>query len=64
MFKKKIRLDKATVWEWMEHGIQQGWITEPFCNTHDGDPYMTEAEEAEWEEGGDPCMPVFKILYN
>ena len=62
MFKKKISLDKATVWEWIDHGIQQGWITEPFCYTHDGDPYMTEEEEAEWEEGGDPCSPVTKFL--
>jgi hypothetical protein len=64
MFKKKIVAIPETteVWEWMEFGIQKGWVTEPFCNTHDGDPYMTEEEEAEWEEGGDPCMPVFKIL--
>lgn len=65
MFKKKnvphISED-TTVWEWMEFGIQKGWVTEPFCNTHDGDPYMTEEEEEEWEQGGDPCMPVFKIL--
>ena len=44
MFKKKISLEKATVWEWLDHGIKQGWITEPFCYTHDGDPYMTEDE--------------------
>ncbi len=62
MFNKKNIADKTEVWEWMEFGIQKGWVTEPFCNTHDGDPYMTEEEEAEWEEGGDPCMPVFKIL--
>jgi hypothetical protein len=30
--------------------------------THDGDQYMTEEEEAEWEEGGDPCCPVVKWL--
>jgi hypothetical protein len=30
--------------------------------THDGDPYMSKEEEEEWEEGGDPCCPVFKIL--
>jgi hypothetical protein len=62
MFKKKSIPDKIEVWEWMEFGIQKGWITEPFCNTHDGDPYMTEEEEAEWDEGGDPCMPVVKFL--
>lgn len=48
--------------EWLSHGIEKGWITEPFCNTHDGDPYMTEEEEQEWEEGGDPCCHVVKFI--
>jgi hypothetical protein len=46
---------------WLENGIERGWITEPFCNTHEGDPYMTKEEEDEWEEGGDPCQVVLKI---
>ena len=46
---------------WLHNGIDRGWITESFCNTHDGDPYMTEEEYKEWEEGGDPCQVVFKI---
>ena len=46
---------------WLDNGIERGWITEPFCNTHDGDPYMTEEEQQEWEDGGDPCQVVFKI---
>lgn len=50
------------VWAWLQIGIDKGWVTEPFCNTHDGDPYMTEEEEQEWEDGGDPCLPVIKIL--
>lgn len=49
-------------WAWLQVGIDNGWVTEPFCHTHDGDPYMTEEEEQEWEEGGDPCMPVVKLL--
>jgi hypothetical protein len=48
--------------EWLGKGVASGWITEPFCNTHDGDPYMTEEEEQEWEDGGDPCMVVVKLL--
>lgn len=50
------------VWTWLQVGIDKGWVTEPFCYTHDGDPYMTEEEEKEWEDGGDPCAPVIKIL--
>jgi hypothetical protein len=46
---------------WLHNGIDRGWITEPFCNTHDGDPFMTEEESQQWEEGGDPCQVVFKI---
>jgi hypothetical protein len=49
-------------YDWLEIGIANKWISEPFCYTHDGDPYMTEEEEKEWEEGGDPCAPVIRIL--
>ena len=57
-----IDLDKLQFWAWLEMGINKGWVTEPFCNTHDGDPYMTEEEEKEWEDGGDPCLHVVKLL--
>ncbi len=46
---------------WLQNGIQRGWVSRPFCNTHEGDPYMTEEEENEWEEGGDPCQVVVKV---
>ena len=46
---------------WIENGIERGWITEPFCNTHDGDPYMSEEELEEWDQGGDPCQVVIRI---
>lgn len=48
--------------EWIHYGVQKKWISEPFCNTHSGDPYMTEEEEQEWEDGGDPCLHVVKLL--
>jgi hypothetical protein len=54
--------DREAVWQWLQIGIDNGWVTEPFCYTHDGDPYMSEEEEKEWEDGGDPCAPVIKIL--
>jgi hypothetical protein len=46
---------------WLENGIERGWVTEPFCNTHEGDPYMDKEEQEEWEAGGDPCQVVLKI---
>jgi hypothetical protein len=49
---------------WLNNGIDRGWITEPFCNTHEGDPYMTKEESEEWEAGGDPCQVVIKINDN
>ena len=49
---------------WLENGIERGWVTPPFCNTHEGDPYMTQEEEDEWEAGGDPCQVVIKINNN
>ena len=49
---------------WLENGIERGLVTEPFCNTHEGDPYMNEEEQKEWEEGGDPCQVVIKIKEN
>ena len=51
---------KMDYFEWRDLGIFNGWISEPFCDTHDAG-YLTEEEEKEWEEGGDPCMPVFRI---
>jgi hypothetical protein len=55
-------LDFDELFDWLKHGIDKGWVTEPFCYTHDGDPYMSEEEQQEWEDGGDPCAPVIKLL--
>ena len=60
--KKESNLDEFEIW--LENGINRGWITEPFCNTHDGDSYMSKEEQEEWEEGGDPCQVVIKIKTN
>lgn len=48
--------------DWLQIGIDKGWVTSPFCHTHDGDPYMTAEEEQEWEDGGDPCCFVIKLV--
>ncbi len=46
---------------WLQEGLEKQWVTEPFCTTHDGDPYMSEEEAKEWEDGGDPCCHVVKF---
>jgi hypothetical protein len=58
--KEEFNIDEFEIW--LTNGIKRGWVTEPFCNTHEGDPYMSEEETQEWEEGGDPCQVVIKIL--
>jgi len=46
--------------DWRDLGIANGWISEPFCDTHDV-KFLTEEEEQAWENGEDPCMMVFRI---
>ena len=48
--------------EWLKIGVSNGWVSQPFCHTHDGDPYMTIDEEKQWEEGDDPCLVVLKVI--
>ena len=51
--------------EWMQVGIDRGWISPGYCATHDGGyDYLTDEEKVEYEEGGDPCEPVFRVLNN
>jgi hypothetical protein len=46
--------------EWLKYGYDQNWISDVFCNTHEGGP-MTEEEEQEWNEGGDPCSFQIRV---
>lgn len=54
-------IDEEKFGAWLRQGIDSGWITEPFCNTHDNDPGMTQEEQQEWENGFDPCQHVLRI---
>jgi len=47
--------------EWMKFGYDKGWVSDVFCNTHDGGP-MTDEEQKEWEDGGDPCSFNVRVL--
>lgn len=48
---------------WLRNGIERGWITDPFCVTHDGGyEFMTDEERQEWEDGGDPCQHVVRLI--
>lgn len=46
--------------EWLNRGIDAGWITPMTCWTHDTFE-ITEEEEKEMDEGGDPCIPIVRL---
>ena len=51
-------------WDWYQIGIDNDWITPTFCSTHDGGTdYWTTEEAEEWEQGGDPCMVVTRVIH-
>ena len=48
---------------WLRFGISRGWISKPYCMTHEGNyEYMEEEEREEWDAGGDPCHTTISIL--
>ena len=47
---------------WLKNGFDRGWVSDVFCNPHDGSP-MTEEEMQEWDEGGDPCSFQVRLNY-
>jgi hypothetical protein len=53
-------IDFLDVESWYEYGSKKGWISEVFCNTHEGPP-LTDEEIKDWEEGGDPCSFHVKL---
>jgi len=46
--------------KWLQMGIDNGWISEGVCATHDILP-MTEEEEHDFDDGGDPCIPAVRV---
>lgn len=50
----------ATLEEWIDFGVANEWISRPYCGTHDVTP-MTPEEEAEWDDGSDPCSVLVRV---
>lgn len=46
--------------EWLSKGIEQGWISDAYCTTHDGPP-MTDEEYAEFDQDNDPCIFALRV---
>lgn len=53
--------DPVSISEWIAYGVEKGFCSPLICATHDGIP-STPEEAAEWEDGGDPCQPVVRLL--
>jgi hypothetical protein len=51
---------EMTFEEWLAYGVRLGFCTEQYCETHEGSP-MTEEEQQEFDEGGDPCIHVVRL---
>jgi hypothetical protein len=47
--------------EWLDQGIKLGHCSPVICNTHDGNG-LTEEQEAEFDDGGDPCVFVIQVF--
>jgi hypothetical protein len=48
---------------WLLFGVWRGWVSEPYCATHDTNyKYMTKEEKEEWELGNDPCHVTLSVL--
>lgn len=48
--------DASSFDEWVRFGFEQGWVSPPVCETHDGTP-MTEAEA----DDGDTCIHILRL---
>lgn len=52
--------DTSTFEGWLAFGAARGWVTLPFCGTHDGVP-MVKAEWKALAQGFDPCVPMMRV---
>lgn len=52
--------DAEAFLDWIEKGVEAGWISAPVCSTHDVLPQYDDEWEA-WDEGEDPCIPAVRI---
>jgi hypothetical protein len=46
--------------EWLQEGLTNGFCGPAICYPHDGLP-LTEEEDQEYENGGDPCIHILRL---
>ena len=49
--------------QWMNLGIDAGWIAPSVCTIHEG-IFLRDWEQEEFDDGGDPCIVAFRLLYD
>ena len=59
-YSKHTPLRPRTQYDWLELGVKNKWCCRPVCGTHDMVP-MSPEEEAEWDEGNDPCQYIVRV---
>lgn len=52
-------MDKKDFSEWLQEGIELGFVGPAICYTHDGLP-LSEQEDKEFEES-DPCIHILRL---
>jgi len=45
-------------WDWLDFGIEKGWIGKPTCANHDG---LEMTEEDYQDDNLDLCIPVVRL---
>jgi hypothetical protein len=46
--------------KWLKKGLDNNWCGPAVCYTHDGLP-TSEAEDEDFEYGGDPCLHIIRL---
>lgn len=50
--------------EWVKYGVEAGFASPPFCDTHEGwlTDYLSSETMEELDGGGDPCVVVMIVV--
>jgi len=48
--------------EWHQIGLDKGWVSEVFCDMHEGGP-ISDAEGEAIDNNEEPCLPHIRVWY-
>lgn len=57
---RKLEGEAARFWEWLKIGRENGWISDPYCDRHEGIT-MTDEEMERWELDEDECLFAVRL---